>query len=194
MRKLISLVGMFLFCSLVFGDVYKVKASFSLFNAKYDVFRNDKQIGYITGEMVYILGNTFTWYDMNDKELFHETEVKRIFNLNRTAIVYNNKNIHLGYIGERVIDDYFNPGFTMHIYDNKKNEIGVSDQQFWSLLKKNIIYNNKKVVEYEIDQEFTLLFNEYTITPKVKTPTINIIYIIFLTAIEDAIIEVHSKK
>ena len=179
MRKWISLVGMFLFCSLVFGDVYKVKASFSLFNAKYDIFRNDKQIGYITGEMVYILGNTFTWYDMNDKELFHETEVKRIFNLNRTAIVYNNKNIHLGYIGERVIDDYFNPGFTMHIYDSKQNEIGVSDQQFWSLLKKNIVYNNKKVVEYEIDREFTLLFNEYIITPKVKTPTINIMYIIY---------------
>lgn len=97
-------------------------------------------------------------------------------------------------LGEEVLKDIFNPGFLFHIYDTNQNEIGYSDQQVFSLLKKNAIYNKNKVKEYEIKQNFTFWFNEYIITCLVDKPTIKPEIIIYLTTIEDAIIDAKKKK
>ena len=201
MRKFIFLVLCILFMETLFsmntskGKTIRVEAGFHTFGRSYKI-ENDGKKGAIEGKIITTFGDAFT-LTFDGKNLGYEKQIKRwngLRDINRVAVIHDSNNVVTGYLGEQIIKDAFNPGFLFHIYDANKNEIGYSDQQVFSLLKKNAIYNKNKVKEYEIKQNFTFWFNEYIITCLVDKPTIKPEIVIYLTTIEDAIIDAEKKK
>lgn len=201
MRKFIFLVLCILFMETLFsmntskGKTIRVEAGFHTFGRSYKI-ENDGKVGKIEGKVFKIFGDVFT-FTFDGKDLGYEKQIKRwngLRSINRLSIIHDSTGNITGYLGEEVLKDIFNPGFLFHIYDTNQNEIGYSDQQVFSLLKKNAIYNKNKVKEYEIKQNFTFWFNEYIITCLVDKPTIKPEIVIYLTTIEDAIIDAKKKK
>ena len=201
MRKFIFLVLCIIFMESLFsmsiskGKTISVKAGFHTFGRSYDI-KYDNKTGKVEGKILKMFGDVFT-LTFDGQDLGYEEQIKRwngLRSINRLSIIKDMNGYITGYLGEESLNDIFNPGFLFHIYDAEKNEIGYSDEQVFSLLKKNAIYNKNKVKEYEIKQNFTFWFNEYIITCLVDKPTIKPEIVIYLTTIEDAIINAEKDK
>lgn len=172
------------------NDEFTIKERWFSLGKCYDVFvvknGKDVKIGEIRGKILYLFGDVFTFYDMNENVIAYEEEVYKLFKVTRSAKVYDGNGTLTGYIAEDTFTKFFNPGYYFNYYDANRNELGHSDQNVLSLFKNNGIYNVNGTKEYSINERFNLLVDEYHIT-SIDNPTIPKIYVLFSACIEDAI-------
>lgn len=116
-----------------------------------------------------------------------EKQIKRWgIKWNRLAEVMNTNGQTVGFIGEQVVRDFFKYGYSFHFYDANKNEIGHSDEVFFSLTKEYHIKDNQNRLLYTIKGNFFSLTNTYDIEV-IDSSVVPVEQAIFLTCILDAI-------
>lgn len=163
-------------------------------NNSYSVHIDGNYFGSITGKYINLTGDKFTLKDEESNKLSSEKQIKRWnIKLNRLAEVYNYKDDIVGYIGEEIIKDMFKFGYVFHFYDKDKNEIGISKQKVFSFLDTFNIYDTNNNLCYEINSEFTLVSDKYTITVH-DNSNIPIDQVVYLTAILNSIKRSNSEK
>ncbi len=153
---------------------------------KYTIYADDEKVGIIEGEFLKIGGDTFTFTDIYGNRLYYEKEVKRWGRLNRSAVVYDNNDNLLGYIGERTDTKLFTIGHFFHIYDESQNEIGVSDEENFSFTKETNMYNIDESIAFTSSKKFMSLQDEYTISV-IDNSSVPSYMAIFTTCVIDAI-------
>ena len=164
------------------------------FTNSYSINIDGTSFGEITGKYIKATGDKFTLKDNEGNELSSEKQIKRWnIKLNRLAEVYDAGDKVVGYIGEEVIKDMFNIGYTFHFYDKNKNEIGVSKQKAFSFLDTFKIYDTNDKLCYEINAKFTLMSEKYTITVY-DNSTIPTDQVVYLTAILNSIKKADAAK
>lgn len=163
-------------------------------NKSYSVEVDGEKVGSISGKFIKTTGDKFVLKDNAGNILSSEKQIKRWnVKLNRLAEVYDYNDNVVGYIGEEVIKDFFNVGYTFHFYDKDKNEIGVSKQKNFTLLDTFNVYNNNDSLCFEIKADFSLMNDKYTITVH-DNSTIPSEQVVFLTAILHSIMDENKKQ
>lgn len=173
----------------------KVKEDIFNLNRVYEISVDDEVIGKINGEYINITGDIFTLTDKNDKEIASEKQIKRWgVKLNRLAEIYDADGNVSGYIGEEVLNDFFNLGRIMHFYDKDKNEIGKCEQKVFNYLDEYVVYNNDGNEDYRIKEQLTMVEPEYIIEVKDKESIVKQTDVVFATSIIDAIKQAEEAK
>lgn len=168
------------------------------FGKKFEVFIDKEKVATIKGKSVkFMSGDVLTMTDGSGNFIVKEEECKRWFGFeDRAAEIKDQSNNIIGYIGEDKISDLFNVGWKFHFYDINKNEIGYSEQvNLLSAFKSNKVYNKNKELLYEVESDFTLKGNDYTlIVHKVGDKNVNVYNELLMICIEDAIHEASKDK
>lgn len=173
----------------------KVKEDIFNLNRVYEISVDDEVIGKINGQYINITGDIFTLTDKNDKEIASEKQIKRWgVKLNRLAEIYDADGNVSGYIGEEVLNDFFNLGRIMHFYDKDKNEIGKCEQKVFNYLDEYVVYNNDGNEDYRIKEQLTMVEPEYIIEVKDKESIVKQTDVVFATSIIDAIKQAEEAK
>lgn len=173
----------------------KVKEDIFNLNRVYEISVDDEVIGKINGQYINITGDIFTLTDKNDKEIASEKQIKRWgVKLNRLAEIYDANGNVSGYIGEEVLNDFFNLGRIMHFYDKDKNEIGKCEQKVFNYLDEYVVYNNDGNEDYRIKEQLTMVEPEYIIEVKDKESIVKQTDVVFATSIIDAIKQAEEAK
>lgn len=177
------------------ADKIKVKEDIFNFNRVYTISVDGEDIGEINGEFINITGDVFTLTDKYDREIVSEKQIKRWgVKLNRLAEVYDANGNVTGYIGEEVLNDFFNLGRIMHFYDTDKNEIGTCEQKVFNLLDEYVVYDIEGNEDYRIKEQFTFMEPEYDIEVKDKESEIKETDVVFVTSIIDSIKQAEEAK
>lgn len=167
----------------------EIKIEETTFNLgkKYKIYVDKNQVAEITGKFFNNFGDEFILKDMNGNTIESEKQIKRWgTKLTRGAQVLDKDNNAIGYIGEEVISKLTSAGYFFHFYDKEKEEIGTSDQVVFSFFLKNIFKDNDGNEDYELNGNFSLISDSYTLTVK-DTSNIPVNQAIFMVCIEDAI-------
>lgn len=172
----------------------KIEERVITINKEYDIIVDGNVVGTITGKYINITGDVFELKDAKGNLLASEKQIKRWgIKLNRLAEVLDKSGNTTGYIGENVISDLFSISkYKFHFYDNSKNEYASTKEQVLSLFYKFKIYNNNDEEVYEVEKEFSMWGDEYTIT-KIKDSDVSVENAIFLTCIIDAIRDANDE-
>lgn len=163
-------------------------------NREYDITIDGEEFGEVEGKYFNVTGDVFTLEDEAGNVWGSEKQIKRWgVKLNRLAEVMSPEGATVGYIGEEKVKDLFKYGYSFHFYDTAKNEIGHSDQVFFSLTKQYKIKDNNGNLLYKIKGDFLSLVNTYTIEV-IDSSVVPVEQAIFLTCILDAISTADTKK
>lgn len=174
------------------ADVVTVKNNPISLSKSYSIEVEGEIVATIDGEIVKMLGDTLTMYDIDGNVIAYEEEVKRFGKLNRSAVIKNESDEVLGYIGEKTVTKFTSIGYYFHFYDSNKKELGVSDQVNLSLLKKNNFTDNDGNIDYKIEKQLDFV-DSYEITID-DTSDIPLYHAIFMVCIEDAIHSASSQQ
>lgn len=171
-----------------------IREEFISLNKKYNIFVDGKQVATISGKYINLTGDVFTLTDMSSNVLAKEKQIKRWgVKLNRLAHIMDKNGNTDGYVGEEFFTDFFSISkYKFHFYDKNKNEIGHTREQVLSLLYQFNVFNNANEKVYDVDKNFTLFVDEYTIE-KVKDSDVQMKDVVFLTCITDAIMDAAKK-
>lgn len=161
----------------------------------YDIFADDVKVATVEGKNVrFISGDIFTLKDLNGLTLAYEEETKGLFQLNRSATVYDKDGQVTGYLGEDRARNFLSFSYVFYFYDANKNEIGKSSKFTNSSLGTHKIYNADGSEAYDVNKHLTLGGDHYTITVTDQNTLINRYKAILLVCIEDAIGDAAKKK
>lgn len=165
----------------------RVSKAFISFNPKYKITIDGRSFGTVQGKYINVTGDVFKLIDENGTLWGQEKQIKRWgIKWNRLAEVMNPNGQTVGFIGEQVVRDFFKYGYSFHFYDANKNEIGHSDEVFFSLTKEYHIKDNQNRLLYTIKGNFFSLTNTYDIEV-IDSSVVPVEQAIFLTCILDAI-------
>ena len=165
----------------------RVSKAFISFNPKYKITIDGRSFGTVQGKYINVTGDVFKLIDENGTLWGQEKQIKRWgIKWNRLAEVMNANGQTVGFIGEQVVRDFFKYGYSFHFYDANKNEIGHSDEVFFSLTKEYHIKDNQNRLLYTIKGNFFSLTNTYDIEV-IDSSVVPVEQAIFLTCILDAI-------
>lgn len=169
------------------------EALFSL-NPKYNITIDGVSFGTVQGKYVNVTGDVFKLIDETGTLRGQEKQIKRWgIKWNRLAEVMNPSGETVGFMGEQVVQDFFKYGYSFHFYDASKNEIGHSDEVFFSLTKEYHIKDNQNRLLYTIKGNFFALTNTYEIEV-IDSSVVPVEQAIFLTCILDAISNAEKEK
>ena len=169
-----------------------VETDFVSLNKSYNVSVEGEKVAEVEGKYLPLFGDTLTLEDLNGNELGSERQIKRWnIKLNRLAEIMDESGVTEGYIGEKVIQNFFNLGYTFHFYDAHKDELGYAREKVFRLFDEYVIYNEEDEPLYKIKQKFSLFNRKYEITVYDES-TIPVEQSIYLTCILDAV--EHAKK
>lgn len=164
--------------------------AFSL-GKSFSILVDNEEVATVKGELFHF-GDTFTMKDPNGKFIMREKEVPTIFNLDRCAIIEDEENNVMGYIGDECLNQLFSIGWQFYFYDKDKVKIGNSSQvNLTKMFKENNIYNKDNEQIYQVDADFILIGDRYNLKVFKKDKDIPVINEIFMICIEEAI---HNSK
>lgn len=153
---------------------------------KYNILVDEEHVATVTGKIINAFGDVFILKDINDNVLAQEKQIKRWgLKLNRCAEISDSEGNITGYIGEETQTKLFSIGYYFHFYDAEKNEIGISDQINFTLLKENNFNDLEGNIDYEVKASFSL-FDRYELIVN-DSSNIPLYNAIFMVCIEDAI-------
>ena len=169
------------------AQTIRVSKAFVSFNPKYKITIDGRSFGTVQGKYINVTGDVFKLIDENGTLWGQEKQIKRWgIKWNRLAEVMNANGQTVGFIGEQVVRDFFKYGYSFHFYDANKNEIGHSDEVFFSLTKEYHIKDHQNRLLYTIKGNFFSLTNTYDIEV-IDSSVVPVEQAIFLTCILDAI-------
>ncbi len=171
-----------------------IQTDYFSMNKSYHVSVNGEKVGDIDGKYFPLFGDTLTFEDSAGNVIGSERQIKRWnIKLNRLAEVLDEDNKTVGYIGEKVIQNFFNLGYTFHFYDAKQNELATARENVFRLFDEYVIYDNESQPLYKIKQKFSLFNRKYEITVY-ESDTIPVEQSLYLTCILDAIKQADKDK
>lgn len=136
---------------------YNVSKSLISINNQYTIETNNGLSLDMSGRYINMTGDVFTLKAKN-KLIGQEKQIKRWgLKLNRLAELRDESNNIIGYIGEDVLKNIFSIGYRFYFYDENKNEIGHTKQEWMSLTQDHVIYNNDGSIAYTIKGKFVSL-------------------------------------
>lgn len=160
---------------------------------QYDIYVDDEKVAKVMGKMVKLNGDVFTMEDVEKNFIIKEEQTKRWgVKYNRNAVIKDEEDNVLGYIGEKTFSKIFSSGYTFHFFNKDKEVIGTSDEVTFSLFKKNKYYNTKKEIAYEVNKKIGVTDKyELIVKDKKDIPLYNAI---LMVCIEDSIVDAHKDK
>jgi uncharacterized protein YxjI len=151
----------------------------------YIIFADGKEVAKVKGKDLPLWADKFVLTTLDGRKIAHEDEIKKFFQLDRVAEVFDSENKLCGFIGEKTTEDFFSWSHKFHIYDKNRREIGVSSNfgngMFGNFSIKDspgkVCYNIKKKFDF-VDVYQMEVFDRETIPVEIA---------IFIVCIEDAI-------
>lgn len=176
------------------AETIKIKRSWFSFNKDYKIYVDGEKIGKVEGLYFNLFGERLVLSDLDGQVYASEQQVKRWnIRLNRLAQVYNASNETVGFIGEKVIEDFFHLGYTFHFYDANRQEIAVSKEKVLQIFPEYVIEDSHGKKLYKIKKKFTLFTSTYEIT-NYDTSVLPVERSVLLTCILDAIKTSESEE
>lgn len=161
------------------------KKMFSL-NDQYEVYADDVKVGEIRGQYIYLIGDTFSLFSVNENLVASEGEGYRVINHRADLFDYNNE--PTGKIQEDF--SWFLTRWSM--FDVEGEKIGSAEQNFSFLLDFSVL-NTENEVDFQIKKEFS--YNaKLTITRISSEPSIPAINAVWLAVIANEIAEAQAES
>lgn len=176
------------------AETIKIKRSWFSFNKDYRVYVDGKKVGKVEGLYFNLFGERLVLSDLDGQVYAAEQQVKRWnIRLNRLAQVYNASDETVGFIGEKVIADFFRLGYTFHFYDTNRQEIAMSKEKIFRIFTEYVIEDGQGKKLYKIKKKFTLFTSTYEII-NYDTSVLPVEQSVLLTCILDAIKTAESEE
>lgn len=165
----------------------KVEKSLNPLRKGYNIYVDDEEVATVTGKYISALGETLTLEDENGTVLSKENQEKRWgVKWTRKANVRDKDDNVTGYMGEEIITNITNIGYTFHFYDKNEKELGKTSQVVFSLMDSFNFLDNDKNKDYEITKNISLI-TSYTMKINDTDSDIPLYDAILMVCIQDSI-------
>lgn len=171
-----------------------IKEAFVSFGKHYAIYVDGEEVGTVSGELFTGFGDTFTIRDNEGNIMLSESQQKRTFrfSLDRLAVINSPDGKVHGFMGEEVLNDFFNPFVKWHFYDENEIELGYTKFKLSIILKKSDYLNVAGSLAYKMNTNFNILVDDFTLTVYDST-NIPVEYAIFMACIQDAISDANEN-
>jgi uncharacterized protein YxjI len=149
----------------------------TIFKKDYSIIVNGEQVAVVQGEVVKMLGDTFTMYSSNGEKICYEKE--EVLHLNRQAQFYDANGNKRG----RLHSKFFTLFNKDEFYDNSGNKIARCDEQL-AIPAEYIIHDTNGNELYYIEKD--LFFDNYTLIIK-DNEKLDVVDAILISCIQDAV-------
>lgn len=138
------------------ADTIQAKKAVFSFGDSWDIYADGVKVGYVKGVPLYLIGDTYSLFSVNDNLVGSESENFKV--INNTANVYDYNNNQTGYISQEVISLLYK----FKIYEDDVH-VGTAEQNFSIRLDADIKDADDNI-EWHISRAIMSLGADVTIT------------------------------